>query len=142
MGPLSQQEIDLLELNKNTYAANRSTDNSMNVRDHILREHLEDGIPAQFLYDPTDCRLFYTPRSIVDPVEQWRQVAEAAWGSGGCVAGGLGGSSGNSLKRRVLTPEQRKRGLETGTVVSLPDKEPQRMERWMANYDIDICMSA
>lgn len=139
VGPLPRQAIDFLEQNLDTYALNRSTGSSINVRDNILRDRVEDGLPAQFIYEPTDCRLFYTPLSIVDPVEQWRQVAEAAWGSGSCVAGSLETGTGNSLRRTVLTAEQRRRGLETGTVVSIPDKTPsERSVWWTANHDMSV----
>ncbi len=39
-------------------AQNRSTETSVNVRDNILRGHLGDGVPAQFVYEAADCRLF------------------------------------------------------------------------------------
>ncbi|CAG8953320.1 hypothetical protein HYFRA_00003528 [Hymenoscyphus fraxineus] len=68
---------------------NRSTDSSINVRDMILRDNLEDGTPAQFLYEEADCRLFYTPDMIRDPKAIWKAAARAAWGDENCVAGSL-----------------------------------------------------
>ncbi|KAL5321522.1 hypothetical protein ACEPPN_009481 [Leptodophora sp. 'Broadleaf-Isolate-01'] len=68
---------------------NRSTDCSVNVRDNILRSHIEDGVPAQFLYEPADCRLFYEPTMVSDVTSIWRRAADAAWGGRKCVAGGL-----------------------------------------------------
>ncbi|PVH89189.1 hypothetical protein DL98DRAFT_614302 [Cadophora sp. DSE1049] len=59
---------------------NRSTDCSVNVRDNILRSHIEDGTPAQFLYEPADCRLFYEPAMISDVTSIWKRAADAAWG--------------------------------------------------------------
>ncbi|KAH7351211.1 hypothetical protein BKA65DRAFT_605684 [Rhexocercosporidium sp. MPI-PUGE-AT-0058] len=67
--------------------ANRSTDCSVNVRDNILRAHIKDGIPAQFLYEPADCRLFYEPRMISDVTTIWKRAADAAWGGRKCAAG-------------------------------------------------------
>lgn len=128
-GPLvlSQEEVDLLNLNLDTYALNRSTGTSINVRDNILRDHLDDGVPAQFVYEATDCRLFYTPLSIVDPVEQWRLVAEAAWGDGSCVAGSLqSANSGSRLKRDVTSTAD----IKMGKVISLPDKAPFSVSNW------------
>lgn len=45
--------------------------------------------PRQFIYEPSDCRLFYTPQMIVDVSEAWRAVASIAWGKGNgtCVSG-------------------------------------------------------
>lgn len=132
-GPLSDEELRVLNENLDTYASNRSTGTSLNVRDNILRDHLEDGLPAQFVVEPTDCRLFYTPLSIVDPQEQWRQAAEAVWGEGGCVAGsGTVQSTGQPLQRVLLSREQRRRGLETGKVISMPEMGPVKTEMWEA----------
>lgn len=128
-GPLalSEEEIEFLKLNLDTYALNRSTGTSINVRDNILRDHLDDGVPAQFLYEATDCRLFYTPLSIVDPVEQWRLAAEAAWGDGSCVAGNLQSTGTSRLKRGVTSTGS----VQMGKVVSMPDKAPQRKVDWV-----------
>lgn len=123
---LSPAEIEFLNLNLDTYALNRSTGTSINVRDNILRDHLGDGVPAQFVYEATDCRLFYTPLSIVDPVEQWRLAAEAAWGDGSCVAGSLQGASGSRLKRDVAPTAN----VKMGKVVSLPDQAPLSANDW------------
>ncbi|KAH7399875.1 hypothetical protein BKA64DRAFT_733306 [Cadophora sp. MPI-SDFR-AT-0126] len=68
---------------------NRSTDCSVNVRDNILRAHIEDGIPAQFLYEPADCRLFYEAPMISDVTFIWKRAADAAWSGRKCVAGSL-----------------------------------------------------
>ncbi|KAE9375497.1 hypothetical protein N431DRAFT_463579 [Stipitochalara longipes BDJ] len=68
---------------------NRSTDTSLNVRDNILRDNLEDGIPAQFVYEAADCRLYYEPSMITNVTAIWRKAADAAWGAGKCVSGSL-----------------------------------------------------
>ncbi|KAK7702089.1 hypothetical protein SLS64_009950 [Diaporthe eres] len=137
VGPLSAEEVSLLELNLDTYAANRSTGTSINVRDNILRDNLDDGVPAQFIYEPTDCRLFYTPKSIIDPEEQWRQVAEAAWGGGACVAGSLG-TGEDKLKRTVVRSGEQWRRTVEPKVISLPDKKPVRTLWWEAQFDTSV----
>ena len=72
-------------------ANNRSTDNSLNVRDQILRPNLGDGIPAQFIYEEADCRVFWEPGMINDMKAIWKRAADVAWGGSKCVAGkGLG----------------------------------------------------
>ncbi|KAL1962724.1 hypothetical protein VTN77DRAFT_9268 [Rasamsonia byssochlamydoides] len=78
-------------------AFNRAIDTSINVRDNILRDNLADGLPAQFVYEPADCRLFYEPAMMVDVAATWEAAADAAWGSKPCVNGHLG------LKKRTLT---------------------------------------
>lgn len=82
---------------------NRSTDTSLNVRDNILRYNIGDGTPAQFIYEPADCRLFYTPAMMINVTAIWEAAAEAAWGNSGCNAGSLPGWNGtgyNGVWRR------------------------------------------
>ncbi|KAI1003333.1 hypothetical protein K3495_g4878 [Podosphaera aphanis] len=67
----------------------RSIDTAINFRDIILRDHLEDGIPAQYVYEPADCRLYYEPNMFIDVRAIWRKAASAAWGGADCVAGSL-----------------------------------------------------
>ena len=86
-------DLDLL-------AFNRSTDNSINVRDNILPDNLEDGLPAQFVYEPADCRLFYEPSMMVDVAQTWEAAASAAWGTKECVQGGL------DLKKRMAVEDR------------------------------------
>ncbi|KAH9212186.1 hypothetical protein DL95DRAFT_509526 [Leptodontidium sp. 2 PMI_412] len=76
---------------------NRSTDCSLNVRDNILRSHIEDGVPAQFLYEPADCRLFYEPTMVSDVTSIWRRAADAAWGGRKCVAGAMNFAVGKKV---------------------------------------------
>lgn len=88
---------------------NRSTDSSINVRDMILRDNLEDGTPAQFLYEEADCRLFYQPEMIRDPKAIWKAAARAAWGDGKCVAGSLPHKNETLATRRRRSEEMKVR---------------------------------
>ena len=69
----------------------RSSGTSLNFRDGIHKVDLKTGVPAQFIYEAADCRLFYTPSMIEDPTSQWNAAAGAAWGGKKCVQGSLGG---------------------------------------------------
>jgi hypothetical protein len=82
---------------------NRSTDNSINVRDNILKDNLDDGTPARFLYEEADCRLLYEPGMLSDPRAIWKKAAAAAWGGSNCVAGSL------PQKRHTLRGESLRR---------------------------------
>ncbi|KAB8231134.1 hypothetical protein ETB97_008484 [Aspergillus alliaceus] len=86
-----------------TLPTNRSTDTSINVRDNILPDNLEDGLPSQFVYEKADCRLFYEPEMVVDVTAMWEAAADAAWGSKECVNGHL------DLKKRTVTRHRRSR---------------------------------
>lgn len=81
---------------------NRSTDSSINVRDNILKDNLEDGTPAQFLYEAADCRLFYEPAMLSDPRAIWKKAAAVAWGETKCVAGSM------PQKRETLSERRKK----------------------------------
>lgn len=81
-------------------ASNRSTDTSLNVRDNILRGNLEDGVPAQFVYEEADCRVFYEPRMINDVTSIWKRAVDVAWGGGECVAGSLPGNQSMAVRKR------------------------------------------
>ena len=96
---------DILLPLTSTLALNRSTDTSINARDNILRSQLNapDQIPAQFLYEPADCRIFYTPAMVTGPTAIWEAAAEAAFNGGACVAGSLPGGSTATAKKRSQT---------------------------------------
>jgi hypothetical protein len=60
---------------------NRSIDNGINFSDHILEANIKDGVPAQYINEPADCRMFFTPK-MVQPggvEEMWEQAANVAW---------------------------------------------------------------
>lgn len=98
--------------------ANRSTDNSLNVRDQILRPNLEDGTPAQFVYEAADCRVFYEPSMISDVTNIWKRAADVTWGGGKCIAGSLPGNETVAVRRRKSEEMKvRARGDETRVTV-------------------------
>jgi hypothetical protein len=92
---------------------NRSTDNSLNVRDNILRPNLEDGIPAQFVYEAADCRLFYEPSMISDAQAIWKKAADVAWGGKSCIAGEISGNETMAMRKRK-SEEMKVRALREG----------------------------
>ena len=66
---------------------NRSTSARINVRDAILRQNLKDGTPAQFVFEPADCRLFFTLDMHMDVSNMWKAAADSAWKGKPCVSG-------------------------------------------------------
>jgi hypothetical protein len=44
-----------------------------------------DEQPTHFIYQPANCRLFYTPASLLKPDANWAIVANAIWGKGECA---------------------------------------------------------
>lgn len=111
----------------NLLAFNRSTDNSINVRDNILPDNVADGLPAQFVYEPADCRLFYEPDMMVDVSKVWEAAASAAWGGKRCVQGGL------DLRKRAATAVATVRGEEWARRRDVPAVQPLQPYQWRGN---------
>lgn len=73
----------------------RSYGISFNVRNAYLPG---EDVPLQFVYQPADCRILYTPAMIVDETAVWKTVTDSVWGGGAgnaCVAGGFGVDGNN-----------------------------------------------
>ncbi|OLN87550.1 hypothetical protein CCHL11_06180 [Colletotrichum chlorophyti] len=81
---------------------NRSLAAAVNVRDQILRDNVEDGIPAQFIREDADCRLYWTLPMVKDVTEVWKATANAAFNGGKCAHGGI-------AERDVLESAETKR---------------------------------
>jgi hypothetical protein len=80
----------------------RSTAAGINLRDNILPDHVHDGLPAQYVIEEADCRLFYTLDMVNDVQALWKGAAHAAWNGGRCIAGkGLGKKHKSSKRDQV-----------------------------------------
>ncbi|KAE8441746.1 hypothetical protein EG329_004490 [Mollisiaceae sp. DMI_Dod_QoI] len=99
---------------------NRSVDASLNVRDHILPGNQKDGIPAQFINEPADCRLFYEPSMIEDVNAIWKKAADAAWGSAKCVAGSIPHKVETRAERMRRSEEMKVRAKIEGSIPVRP----------------------
>lgn len=85
----------------------------LNIRDVILPNHLEDGLPAQYVLENADCRLFYTREMILDVTNIWNAAATAAFNGGKCVTGSLtkrGVKDSTKKTRQVLHGPKSRRG--------------------------------
>ena len=85
----------------------RSSAAGVNVRDTILPDNLNDGLPAQFVREEADCRLFWTEDMITDVTAVWKAAANSAFNGAKCAAGDLSKRTSEverSEKRRVVTP--------------------------------------
>jgi len=71
------------------YPISYSSQAGLNIRDVILPEHVNDGLPAQFVVENADCRLFHTKDMILDVANTWKAAAKAAFQGAKCVVGGL-----------------------------------------------------
>lgn len=72
-----------------TLPVNRSSSAGLNVRDNILPDNVNDGLPAQFVVEYSDCRLYYTEPMVNDVTALWKAAADAAFNGKQCAAGSL-----------------------------------------------------
>ena len=75
---------------------------------------MEDGVPAQFVYEAADCRLFYEPSMIINVTAIWKKAADAAWGTAKCVAGSLPHTNETAVLRRRKSEEMKLRAKSEG----------------------------
>ncbi|RDW61372.1 hypothetical protein BP5796_11264 [Coleophoma crateriformis] len=98
--PLATPEQAAILNKLNDIPIQRSSSNSVNLRDLITPNHLVDQTPAQMVAEYSDCRLYWTAPMITDVSKVWEAVATAAWGGGSCAEGGIS----NSTKRGIDAP--------------------------------------
>ncbi|KAK2051545.1 hypothetical protein LY76DRAFT_584757 [Colletotrichum caudatum] len=72
-----------------TYVESRASSTSINVKDEILRQNWEDGIPAQFITEYADCRLYWQADMHRDVTRVWKAAAAAAFKGGRCAFGAI-----------------------------------------------------
>ncbi|KAI1921340.1 hypothetical protein LOZ64_001622 [Ophidiomyces ophidiicola] len=60
----------------------------INYRNAIYTED-KDRIPRQFIYEPADCKVWFTRDTVLDPLKWWGSIAKTWWGRRGeCPMGG------------------------------------------------------
>lgn len=110
----------------------RSSNTGINLRDNILPDNLNDGLPAQFVVENADCRLFWTLPMINDITMLWKSAATAAWGGGKCIAGdGLGPreKKRENVARRSLEEVQRDAFQRTEILKRMSSEEITEMSK-------------
>lgn len=73
----------------NSLAVNRSSAAALNGRDQILRTNVADGLPAQYVVEEADCRLYWTLPMVSDMTAVWKTVADVAWNGAACAYGAI-----------------------------------------------------
>ncbi|GKT49703.1 peptidase S41 family protein ustP [Colletotrichum spaethianum] len=86
-----------------TYVHSRASSTSINVKDEILHENWEDGIPAQFITEKSDCRLYWQADMHQDMTNLWKAAATAAFKGGKCAFGAIDYSETATTKKRGST---------------------------------------
>ncbi|CAK7229666.1 hypothetical protein SBRCBS47491_007328 [Sporothrix bragantina] len=85
----------------------RSSAAALNTRDQILRGNVKDGLPAQYVVEEADCRLYWTADMATDVTAVWKAAALAAFNGGECAAGGISPSHYKNKKRAPGETEAR-----------------------------------
>ena len=78
----------------------RTSASVVNARDGIRKGDTTET-PLQFVFEPADCRIFYTPEMVVDETAVWKTVADTVWGSGDACVAGSNDFYGNKTKRSL-----------------------------------------
>ncbi|KAI1101282.1 hypothetical protein F4804DRAFT_14560 [Jackrogersella minutella] len=127
------------------YVVDRSTAASLNVKDQILPGNVEDGIPAQFVVEESDCRLWWTAPMITDITELWKAAATAAFKGGKCAYGGIDTTTNATAAKRAasgLAPFGKPRFTipkKIGTVVPTTKRDVvQKSATFMANQFMKV----
>ncbi|KAH9222504.1 hypothetical protein DL95DRAFT_454511 [Leptodontidium sp. 2 PMI_412] len=60
----------------------------INLRDNIPSGD-DAGIPLQFVFEPANCRIYYTPQTVINPLTLWLQVHDIAWTGAKCNYGSI-----------------------------------------------------
>lgn len=67
----------------------------INLRDSIPPGD-DAGIPLQFIFEPANCRIYYTPVTVDNPLILWEQVYDIAWNGGKCNYGSINSDVSNN----------------------------------------------
>lgn len=70
-------------------AMKRTTAAAVNVRDQILQDNVDDGTPAQYIYEAADCRMYFNKDMLGDVSQIWKSAADAAFANRQCANGGI-----------------------------------------------------
>lgn len=122
----------LAELSRYTsLAARRATKSGVNTRDLILRDDVKGGIPAQFINEPADCRLYWTKSMLTDMAEVWKAAADSAFNGQQCAYGGISRSqsvttaSSQALRREKLDMAQDRGPKPESLLKHIDDSTPR-----------------
>ncbi|KAI1212581.1 uncharacterized protein F4807DRAFT_341782 [Annulohypoxylon truncatum] len=125
------------------YVVDRSTAASLNVKDQILAGDVADGVPAQYVVEESDCRLWWTAPMVTDITELWKAAATAAFKGGKCAYGAIDYPTSNATtaRRAASVPasvgKPRRTLPKTGTAAAPPTTKKrdavQKSAAFMAN---------
>ncbi|KAJ3498822.1 hypothetical protein NLG97_g835 [Lecanicillium saksenae] len=117
-------------------AMKRTVAAAVNVRDQILQDNVEDGLPAQYVYEPADCRMYWSKSMATDVSQIWKSAANAAFNNAQCANGGITVASSQDVNARSASQAAQKlhsnaiAGLRQGASFKPAPTDPD----WLAQY--------
>ena len=133
--PNSPTAEQIATLNKLTeFPINRSLTTGLNVRDNILPANLNDGLPAQYVIEEADCRLYWTLPMVQDITAVWKAAAASAWNGAPCVAGALSKRGVEHVTKRMVSPEEGKADFWRRRAVFERMVEEDKDAFWVARH--------
>ena len=124
----SNNDLDLdmlsgVELNSSLAAVlpNRNVDFWVTYAGFNLRDQIRRGetVPLQFTYEPADCRIFYTPRTVYNFENLWNYLIDAMWRNPSlCVQGPTSPSTSTNTTGPSADPNPQDSG-DVGSIVAL-----------------------
>ncbi|KAI6244692.1 Peptidase S41 family protein ustP [Erysiphe necator] len=109
----------------------RSGAAAANVRDAILTNNIDDGTPAQFISEISDCRLFYTEHMMTDVTALWKTAADSAFNGKSCNYGSLPVRYASSATDNVSQGFM----IASTEFVSIQDTSPDQNAAWLAVHE-------
>ncbi|KAG5974691.1 hypothetical protein E4U55_008097 [Claviceps digitariae] len=123
------------EMNRfTTLPMQRSRISSLNVRDQILAGNVNDGLPAQYVYEAADCRLYWTAPMITDVNEVWKAAANAAFNGAKCAYGGITRSKHGRSTEPARAPAPRGAAMPARLSQQVDKSPVERSTRWVARH--------
>ncbi|KAG5932947.1 hypothetical protein E4U53_001148 [Claviceps sorghi] len=111
----------------------------VNSRDTILRGNVKDGLPAQYVYEASDCRLYWTAPMVKDVTEIWKAAANAGFGGAKCAYGGI--AKPKSSRRGVAPPAPARRdNAKRERLSDKVDKTPAKRGRFFETMHRQIAV--
>lgn len=101
----------------------RSSAAALNTRDQILRGNVVDGLPAQYVVEEADCRLYWTAAMATDVTAVWKAAAQAAFNEGACAAGYIAQTTPPTHYKRSTTEALEKRRWTAASEASLARRQ-------------------
>jgi hypothetical protein len=130
---------------RTAWGADGNSRSRINLRDNI-RLGDETETPLEFVYEASDCRLFWTSEMIRDVTSLWKKTARVQWGGEKeklCVKGSTGhisSLSGGAKTEQALAQEDD--NTEEGGGLGKPNSAASRMGSSLAGAALAITFAA